>query len=33
MLDGGVEAEHVGDIEFKGIVRPVSTYRVHKRTG
>lgn len=25
MLDGGVEAEHVADIEFKGIARPVPT--------
>ena len=33
MLDGGVEAEHVGDIEFKGIARPVPTYLVHKRAG
>jgi len=27
MLDGAVEAEHVGDIEFKGIAKPVPTYR------
>jgi len=33
MLDGSVEAEHVGDIEFKGIARPVPTYLVHKRAG
>jgi adenylate cyclase len=28
MLDGAVQAEHLGDIEFKGIARPVPTYLV-----
>ena len=33
MLDGAALAEHVGDIEFKGIARPMPTYRVLKRAG
>jgi adenylate cyclase len=28
MLDGAAHAEHVGDIEFKGIAQPVPTYAV-----
>jgi class 3 adenylate cyclase len=30
MLDGAVHAEHAGDIEFKGIARPVPTYVVQR---
>ena len=30
ILDGAVDAEHVGDIEFKGIAKPVPTYRVKR---
>ncbi len=32
MLAGGVQATHVGDIEFKGITRPEPTYLVEKLT-
>ncbi len=33
MLDGAVQAEHLGDIEFKGIARPVPTYLVKQLAG
>jgi len=33
MLDGGVQAEHVGDIEYKGIAQPVPTYVVQQLAG
>ncbi len=33
MLDGGAQATHVGDLEFKGIAQPVPTYLVQKLTG
>ena len=32
MLDGAVTAQHLGDMEFKGIARPVPTYLVDKLT-
>jgi len=33
MLDGVVQDEHLGDIEFKGIARPVPTYLVRDLAG
>ena len=33
MLDGAVTADHIGDIEFKGIARPVPTYVVQHLNG
>lgn len=33
MLDGAAHAEHVGDIEFKGIAQPVPTYVVQHLAG
>jgi class 3 adenylate cyclase len=33
MLDGAVQVEHLGDIELKGIARPVPTYLVQELAG
>jgi class 3 adenylate cyclase len=33
MLDGRADARHLGDIEFKGIAKPVPTYLVERLSG